>query len=196
MNDRDSGADITQLLREWQDGSREAFDRLVPLVYEELRSLASRQVAREWRHDRPHTTTIVSEAYLRLFGQHEGNWQNRGHFFAIAARMMRRILVDRARHERRDKRGGGSIPLALNEEMPAPGQPVDAVDALDLDRALQHLERLDPNQGRIVELRYFAGLTVEETADALGISPATVKREWVLAKSWLYRALTGGARAD
>jgi len=196
MNDRDSGADITQLLREWQDGSREAFDRLVPLVYEELRSLASRQVAREWRHDRPHTTTIVSEAYLRLFGQHEGNWQNRGHFFAIAARMMRRILVDRARHERRDKRGGGSIPLALNEEMPAPGQPVDAVDALDLDRALQHRERREPNQGRIVELRYFAGLTVEETADALGISPATVKREWVLAKSWLYRALTGGARAD
>jgi RNA polymerase sigma-70 factor, ECF subfamily len=110
--------------------------------------------------------------------------------------MMRRILVDHARHQRRDKRGAGSVPLVLNEEMPAPGQPVDAVDALDLDRALQRLEHLDPNQGRIVELRFFAGLTVEETADALGISSGTVKREWVLAKSWLYRALTGGAHAD
>jgi RNA polymerase sigma-70 factor (ECF subfamily) len=195
MNEPD-GAEITQLLREWQNGSREAFDRLVPLVYEELRSLASRQLAREWRHDRPQTTAVVSEAYLRLFGQHEGNWQNRGHFFAIAAKMMRRILVDHARHQRRDKRGAGSIPLVLDEEMPAAGQPLDAVDALDLDRALQQLEHLDPNQGRIVELRFFAGLTVEETADALGISPGTVKREWVLAKSWLYRALTGGARAD
>ncbi len=190
------GAEITRLLREWQNGNREAFDRLVPLVYEELRSLASRQLAREWRHDRPQTTTVVNEAYLRLFGQHEGNWQNRGHFFAIAAKMMRRILVDHARHQRRAKRGAGSIPLALNDEMPASDQPVDAVDALDLDRALQQLEQLDPNQGRIVELRFFAGLTVEETADALGVSPATVKREWVLAKSWLYRALTGGARAD
>lgn len=196
MNEPDSRAEITQLLRDWQNGSREAFDRLVPLVYEELRSLASLQLAREWRHDRPQTTAVVSDAYVRLFGQHEGNWQNRGHFFAIAAKMMRRILVDHARHQRRDKRGAGSIPLTLNEELPAPGHPVDAVDALDLDRALQQLEHLDPNQGRIVELRFFAGLTVEETADALGISPATVKREWVLAKSWLYRTLTGGARAD
>jgi RNA polymerase sigma factor (TIGR02999 family) len=196
MNEPDSGAEITQLLREWQSGNRDAFDRLVPLVYEELRRLASRQLAGERRHDRPQTTAVVSEAYLRLFGQHEGNWQNRGHFFAIAATMMRRILVDHARHQRRDKRGAGTIPLALNDEMPAPGQPVADVDVLDLDRALQQLEQLDPKQGRIVELRFFAGLTVEETADALGVSAGTVKREWVLAKSWLYRALTGGARAD
>jgi len=196
MNEPGSGTEITLLLREWQNGSKDAFDRLVPLVYEELRGLASRQLAREWRHDRPQTTAVVSEAYLRLFGQHEVDWQNRGHFFAIAAKVMRRVLVDHARHERRDKRGAGSIALALNEEMPARGQPVDAVDALDLDRALQRLEQLDPDQGRIVELRFFAGLTVEETAAALGISPGTVKREWALAKSWLYRALTGGTRAD
>lgn len=196
MKEPGSSAEITQLLQEWQNGSRDAFDRLVPLVYEELRGLASRQLAREWRHDRPHTTAVVSEAYVRLFGQHQVDWQNRGHFFAIAAKMMRRVLVDHARHERRDKRGAGTIALALNEEMPAPDQPVDTVDALDLDRALQQLEQLDPNQGRIVELRFFAGLTLEETAAALGVSPATVKREWALAKSWLYRALTGGARAD
>lgn len=196
MNDPGRSAEITQLLQEWQNGSREAFDQLVSLVYQELRGLASRQLAREWRHDRPQTTAVVSEAYLRLFGQHEVDWQNRGHFFAIAAQMMRRVLVDHARYERRDKRGAGSIALALNEEMPAPGQPVHTVDALDLDRALQQLEQLDPNQGRIVELRYFAGLTVEETAAALGVSPGTVKREWALAKSWLYRALTGGGRAD
>jgi RNA polymerase sigma factor (TIGR02999 family) len=196
MNEPGSSAEITHLLQEWQNGSRDAFDRLVPLVYEELRQLASRQLAREWRPDRLRTTAVVSEAYLRLFGQHEVDWQNRGHFFAIAAKMMRRILVDHARRERRDKRGAGSIGLALNDELPAPGRPVDAIDALDLDRALQQLEQLDPDQGRIVELRFFAGLTVEETAAALGVSPGTVKREWALAKSWLYRALTGGARAD
>jgi RNA polymerase sigma factor (TIGR02999 family) len=196
MNEPDGGAGITQLLREWQNGSQEAFDRLVALVYEELRHLASRQLAREWRHDRPHTTAVVSEAYLRLFGQHDVDWQNRGHFFAIAAKMMRRVLVDHARRERRAKRGAGGIGLTLNDELPAPGRPVDSIDALDLDRALRRLEQLDPDQGRIVELRFFAGLTVEETAAALGTSPATVKREWALAKSWLYRQLTGSARAD
>lgn len=190
------GPDITQLLRQWQDGDRDAFDRLVPLVYEELRVLASHQLAREWRHDRPHTSTIVNEAYLRLFRQQAVDWQNRGQFFAVAGQMMRRILVDQARQQRRDKRGGGSIALALTDALPAPRDTVDAVDALDLDRALQKLERLDPNQGRIVELRYFAGLTVEETAAALGISATTVKREWALAKSWLYRELTGGAASS
>jgi RNA polymerase sigma factor (TIGR02999 family) len=195
MNESGSDAQITQLLREWHNGSMEAFDRLVPLVYEELRGLASRQLAREWRQDRPQTTAVVTEAYLRLFGQHEVDWQNRAHFFAIAATMMRRVLVDHARHERREKRGAGTIALTLNEEIPDPGRPVDAIDALDLDRALQQLEQLDPVQGRIVELRFFAGLTVQEAAAALGLSPTTVKREWALAKSWLYRALTGGARA-
>ena len=161
----------------------------MPLVYDELRTLAARHLANEWRHDRLQTTALVSEAYLKLFGQQDVDWQNRRHFFAIAAQMMRRILVDHARHEHREKRGGGSIVVPLNEAEAAAG-PGESVDALDLDRALQKLEQLDPTQGRIVELRFFAGLTVEETAAALGISPATVKREWALAKGWLYRELT------
>ena len=181
---------ITRLLHDWRGGSQEAFDRLIPLVYEELHTLASRQLANEWRHDRLQTTAVVNEAYLRLFGQREVDWQNRGHFFAIAAHVMRRILVDYARRGLRVKRGGGEPALELDEALPAPDAGVDAVDALDLDRALQKLEQLDPDQARIVELRFFGGLTVEETAAALGTSPATVKREWALAKGWLHRELT------
>jgi RNA polymerase sigma factor (TIGR02999 family) len=105
--------DITRLLGEWQDGSRDAFERLVPLVYDELRAIASRHLAREWRHDHLQTTAVVSEAYLRLFGQRDADWQNRGHFFAVAAQVMRRILVDHARHERRQKRGGGQVAVPL-----------------------------------------------------------------------------------
>jgi RNA polymerase sigma-70 factor (ECF subfamily) len=182
---------ITSLLRQWQDGSRDAFERLVPLVYDELHTLASRQLTREWRHDRLQTTAVVNEAYVKLFGQREIDWQNRGHFFAIAAQLMRRILVDDARRQLRQKRGSGGIAMELDEALAAPNAPVDAVDALDLDRALQKLEQLDPDQGRIVELRFFGGLTVEETAAALSVSPATIKREWALAKGWLYRYLTG-----
>jgi RNA polymerase sigma factor (TIGR02999 family) len=196
MQDPPTPAEITQILHEWQAGSQEALDRLMPIVYNELRVLAARQLANEWRHDRLQTTAVVNEAYLKLFGQRDVDWQNRGHFFAIAAQLMRRILVDHARHELREKRGGGELPVSLDERLPAPGTPVDAVDALDLDRALRKLEQLDPDQGRIVELRFFGGLTIEETAAALGISPATVKREWTLAKGFLYRELTGGSAAS
>jgi RNA polymerase sigma factor (TIGR02999 family) len=137
---------------------------------------------------------VVNEAYVRLFGQREVDWQNRGHFFAIAAQLMRRIVVDHARRERRDKRGGGVIHVELTEAYATPGaQAVDALDALALDQALQKLERLDPTQGQIVELRFFGGLTVEETSSALGISTATVKREWAFAKGWLYRELAGSS---
>lgn len=188
-----AAAQITRLLHQWQSGHADAFARLVPLVYPELRTIASRHLAREWRHDRLQTTAVVNEAYLKLFGQRDVDWHDRGHFFAIAAKLMRRIVVDHARHVRRDKRGGGSMPIALNEEIPAPANAIDAVDALDLDRALVKLEALDPDQARIVELRFFGGLTVEETAAAVQISPATVKREWAIAKGWLYRELTGGA---
>ena len=181
------------MLHEWQAGSREALDRLVPIVYDELRTLASRQLAREWRHDRLQTTAVVSEAYVKLFGQREVDWHNRGHFFAIAAQMMRRILVDHVRRELSEKRGGGGIPMELQDAEEQPAATVDAVDALALDLALQKLEALDAEQGRIVELRFFGGLTVEETAAALGMSARTVKREWALAKGWLYRELTGGA---
>jgi RNA polymerase sigma factor (TIGR02999 family) len=190
-------ADITRILQAWQAGSRDALDQLMPIVYDELRTLASRQLAREWRHDRLQTTAVVNEAYLKLFGQREVDWQNRGHFFAIAAQLMRRILVDHARHALREKHGGRAIHVELTESQAGPGAAsVDALDALALDRALQKLEALDPDQGRIVELRFFGGLTVEETAAALRISPATVKREWALAKSWLHRELTGQAPSD
>jgi RNA polymerase sigma factor (TIGR02999 family) len=195
VTDNDPTA-ITRLLHEWQDGSSEAFDRLVPMVYEELRTIASRHLAREWRHDHLQTTAVVSEAYLRLFGQRDVDWQNRGHFFAIAAQQMRRILVDHARRERREKRGGGCAAVPLDDRISASDASVDVVDALDLDRALQKLEGLDPGAAKIVELRFFGGLTIEETAAALGISPATVKREWAIAKGWLHRELTGEGAAD
>ncbi len=169
---------------------------MIPLVYSELHTLASRQLAREWRHNRLQTTVLVNEAYMKLFGQREVDWQNRGHFFAIAAKVMRRILVDHARRELREQHGGDSIHVELAEAVSSPTvTPVDAVDALALDRALHELEQLDPDQGRIVELRFFGGLTVEETAAAVGISPATVKREWAIAKAWLYRALSGPGAA-
>ena len=184
-------ADITRILHEWRAGSREAFDRLIPIVYNELKTLASRQLAREWRDNRLDTTAVVNEAYIKLFKQRAVDWQNRGHFFAIAAQMMRRILVDHARRHLREKHGGKTIHLGLTEvREPTAAEPVDAVDALALDRALVKLGELDPDQVRIVELRFFAGLTVEETAAALAISPGTVKREWAVAKGWLYRELT------
>jgi len=184
--------DVTRILHEWKDGNREALDRLIPIVYEELRTIASRQLAREWRHDRLQTTTVVNEAYVKLFAQREVDWQNRGHFFAIAAQLMRRILVDHARRELREKHGGGVIHVELSDALSTAAETsLDVLDAVALDAALQKLEALDPDQGRIVELRFFGGLTVEETAAALGISPATVKREWAVAKGWLYRELTG-----
>jgi len=189
MKDATGAAQITRLLHDWQDGSRDAFERLIPLVYDELHALAARQLAREWRYDRMQTTIVVHEAYLKLFGQREIDWQNRGHFFAIAAHLMRRILVDHARHGLRQKRGGSEAAVPLDEALAAPDRPVDAVDALDLDRALRKLELLDPDQARIIELRFFGGLTVEETAAALGVSPATIKREWAVAKAWLHREL-------
>lgn len=192
MPDPDA-AHLTRLLHQWKAGDRDALDRLMPLVYAELRTLASRQLAGEWRHNRLQTTAVVSEAYLRLFGQRAVDWQNRGHFFAIAAQLMRRILVDHARRERRDKRGGNAVPVALDEAVPAATAPVDAVDAIDLDRVLQKLELLDPDAARLVELRFFAGLTIDETAAALEVSVATVKRDWAVVKGWLHRELSGGS---
>jgi len=184
--------EITQLLQEWQGGDRTALDRLIPLVYDELHVLASRQLAHEWRSDTLQTTALVSEAYLKLVDQRRADWCNRAHFFAIAAQLMRRILTDDARRRLREKHGGGMVRVAA-EDVPiaAPSRSVDAVDVLELDRALQQLEQLDPEQARVVELRFFGGLTVEETAAVVGISATTVKREWATAKGWLYRALSG-----
>jgi RNA polymerase sigma factor (TIGR02999 family) len=190
----DTPADVTRLLREWRSGRKDAMDRLMPLVYEELHLIASRHMSREWRVSPLQTTALVSEAYLRLVGQRDIDWQNRAHFFAIAAQIMRRFLVDSARRALRPKHGAGVVAEPLDEAAaPAAHGDIDAVDALALDQALRRLESLDPDQARIVELRFFGGLTIEETAEVVGVSPATVKREWTLAKGWLYRELTGDA---
>jgi RNA polymerase sigma factor (TIGR02999 family) len=184
--------DVTRLLREWRNGRQDALDRLMPLVYDELHVIASRHMSREWRVGPLQTTALVNEAYLKLVGQQGVDWQNRAHFFAIAATVMRRILVDNARRERRVKHGGGAAQLPLDEALPvAEPLTVDTVDALALDGALRKLEGIDADQARIVELRFFGGLTIEETAEVIGASPTTVKREWTLAKGWLYAHMTG-----
>jgi RNA polymerase sigma factor (TIGR02999 family) len=197
MDNCEGPAYITHLLQEWQNGSQNAFDRLVPLVYNELRALASRQLTREWRHDRLEITAVVTEAYLRLLDQRDVDWKNRGHFFAIASQLMRRVLIDNARSRTRAKRGGIQTPAELNEALTvAETHALDAVDVLDLDRALTKLEVLDAAQARIIELRFFGGLTIEETAHALALSPTTVKREWAIARGWLYRELTRQAETS
>jgi len=188
----DSDTPITRLLQEWQDGNAQALERLIPLVYDELHTLASRYLSRERRDHTLQTTALVNEAYLRLVGR-DAQWQNRAHFFGVAAQAMRRILVDHARRDGRAKRGGGVRHLVLDDvDPPSAPAPVDAVDAYALDQALTRLEAFDPNQGRIVELRYFGGLTIEETALVMRVSTATVKRDWAVARAWLYRELTGG----
>jgi len=190
------GPDITRLLREWQGGSAQALERLIPLVYNELRTLASRYLSGERRDHTLQTTGLVHEAYLKLAGQREVDWQNRAHFFGIAAQLMRRILVDHARRHRRVKRGGGAPLLSLDDlDPPSAPLPVDTADAYDLDRALTRLEALDPQQGRIVELRFFGGMTIEEAAEVMDLSPATIKRDWAVAKAWLYRELAAESPA-
>jgi RNA polymerase sigma factor (TIGR02999 family) len=194
MHEEPASPDITRLLRDWQAGSGPALERLIPLVYGELHTLASRYLARERRDHTLQATALVHEAFLKLAGQRPVDWQSRAHFFGIAAKLMRRILVDHARRDGRVKRGGGVTQLSLADvDPPSPQLAVDPVDACALDAALKRLEELDPQQGRVVELRFFGGMTIEEAAEVMGLSPATVKREWALAKAWLYRELTGAA---
>jgi RNA polymerase sigma factor (TIGR02999 family) len=192
MGDPHPDADgVTQLLQQWRDGRRDALDRLIPLVYDELHMIASRHNAREWRTQALQTTALVNEAFIKLAGQHNVDWRNRGHFFAIAATLMRRILVDNARREQRDKHGGSAVAVPLDDAAAAaPAVTLDAVDTIALDRALAKLEAIDRDQARIVELRFFGGLTIEEISEVTERSPATIKREWTLAKGWLYRELT------
>ena len=184
-------ADITGLLQEWQQGSREAIDQLMPLVYGELHSLAARYLSRERRDNTLQPTALVHEAYLKLAGQNAVSWQNRAHFFGIAAQLMRRILVDHARHHGRAKRGGEVERLSIDQVDPAAPVTMDVVDAYTLDQALVRLEALDAQQGRVVELRFFGGLTIEETAEVMRLSSGTVKRDWAVARAWLYRELSG-----
>jgi len=185
-------AEITVLLRAWQDGDRRALDRLIALVYHELHVIASRYMAHEWRKGALETTDLVNEAYMKLVDQRDVDWQNRAQFFAVAAQVMRRILLDDARRRFRGKRGAGAAQVPVDAVVIAAPDAGDAVDVLAIDRALQDLERFDPDQAKIVELRFFGGMTVEETSAVLGVSPATVKREWAVAKAWLYGNLTKG----
>ena len=185
-------AQITRLLNDWQSGDREALDRLMPLVYKELRAIASRHLAHEDRRQAIQTTALVNEAFVKLVDQRHVDWKNRAHFFAIAARVMRRVLIDDARWRLRQKRGGDVVMVTLDGLSAAQDGPADVLDVIAVDRALHDLERLDPEQARIVELRFFGGLTAEETGAVLGVSRSTVEREWALAKGWLHRALTSG----
>jgi RNA polymerase sigma-70 factor, ECF subfamily len=185
-------AELTLLLRQWQQGDRDALDRLVPLVYDELHLIASRHMAQEWRRQTLQTSGLVNEAYMKLVEQRAVDWQNRAHFFAIASRVMRRILLDDARRRGRTKRGGEAARVPVDAVAVAAQEEADRIDVIGVDRALQELEQLDPKQARIAELRFVAGMPVEETAAVLGISPRTVKREWAVAKGWLYRAITVG----
>ena len=180
---------ISRLLADWANRDPKARDLLVPIVYEELRRLAHHYMRGEREDHTLQTTALVNEMYLRLAGIHELRWRDRAHFIAMAATLMRRVLVDYARQRARDKRGGGISVTSLDENAVAPQR---AVDVLALDEALNRLAAADPQQSRVVELRFFAGLSVDETAEALGISPATVKRDWATAKLWLYNELRNG----
>ncbi len=180
---------VTDLLVDWAHGDKSALDQLMPVVYDELHRLASRYLAAERSDHTLQATGLVHEAYFRLVDQRQAHWQNRAHFFGIAAQLMRRILVDHARRRHAAKRGDGAQTLSLEEA--ADQIPVEPLDILELDRLLDRLAALDPQQGRIVELRFFGGLTVEETAEVLGVSPATVKRGWAVARAWLYREMAG-----
>jgi RNA polymerase sigma-70 factor (ECF subfamily) len=179
--------DVTELLIDWSRGDKAALDKLMPLVDEELRRLAHRYMTRERAGHTLQTTALVNEAFLRLVNRSKVDWQNRAHFFGLAAQLMRTILVDHARSHACTKRGGGAYKLELDEAMIVSQE--KASEVLALDDALKELAVIDPQQGQIVELRFFGGLTVEETAAVLHLSPATIKREWSTAKAWLYREL-------
>jgi RNA polymerase sigma factor (TIGR02999 family) len=179
-----ASADVTLLLAELTRGNKDAASKLIPLVYDELHRLAKRHMRRERADHTLQATALVNEAYLKLVEQRSVRWQSRAHFFAIAAQTMRRILVDHARNHLREKRGGGQRMVALDEALVF--SPERSLEILKLDQSLERLATLDPRQSRIVELRFFAGLTVEETAEVLQVSPKTVKRDWNVAKAWLH----------
>lgn len=180
---------VTQLLDEGSKGNKEALDQLLPIVYDELRRQAARYLRQELPGHTLQTTALIHEAYIRLIDQRNVQWQNRAQFFGIAAQLMRRILVDHARTKKRVKRGGSNLRVSLNEALAVTKG--SEVDLIALDEALDKLAEIDPQQSRVVELRFFSGLSVAETAEVLDISPATVKRDWSVAKAWLYREISG-----
>ena len=182
--------DVTQLLVSWSHGDQAALERLMPLVYGELRRLASAYLRHERSNHTLQSTALVHEAFMRLVNQRDVQWRNRAHFFGIAAQMIRRILVDYARSQHRKKRGSGAVKLALDDAVVAPQEPGPDLDLLALNDALDQLSQLDPRQSRIVELRFFAGLSLEETAEVMNLSPSSIKREWNTARAWLFREMT------
>ncbi len=182
--------DVTQLLLKWSDGSNEALDELMPLVFRELQRIAHRYLRNERESHTLQTTALVNEAFLKLIDQSRVKWQNRAHFFGVAANAMRRILVDHARQHLADKRGAGAEKISLDAGL------IDISDEkasnlVDLDAALKKLAELEPNRSRLVELRYFGGLSIGETAEVLGVSEATVIRQWRVARAWLYQEIAG-----
>ena len=185
-----SPQELTLLLADWSKGDKSALDKLLPLVHAELRRIAQRQMNQERPGHTLQATALVNEAYLKLAGQDGFEWHDRTHFFAVCAQVMRHILIDHARAHARDKRGGGAIQVSLSEVAVIGTAP--ATDFVALDGALRELESLDPQKARIVELRYFGGLTLEEIAEVLKISPRTVRREWRRAKAWLFRMISEG----
>jgi RNA polymerase sigma factor (TIGR02999 family) len=182
-----SSENLTQLLVDWSNGDTRALAKLTPLVYSDLHRLAERYMRLEPVNHTLQSTALVHEAYLRLIDQRNTRWQNRAHFFGISAQLIRRILVDYARTRNAAKRGGPGVKLQVRESVKAPEQ--NDLDLVVLDGCLNELANIDLNQARVVELRYFAGLTVEETAEVMHISPTTVKREWRLARAWLHREM-------
>jgi len=179
---------VNQLLSDWSDGNQQALEQLLPLIYNELRHLAHHFLYRERSGHTLQTTALVHEAYLKLVDQRDPHWQNRAHFFAIAAQAMRRILIDSARKHAAQKRGGPLEKVSLDESLAISMEP--NMKLLALDEALNTLAEIDPGQSRVVELRYFGGLTIEETAEVMNLSAATIKREWAMARAWLHQALS------
>lgn len=181
---------LTNLLIEWGKGDQSALERLMPAVYDELRALARSHLRRERPGRTVQTGTLVHQAFIRLIEGEQVQWQSRAHFFGVAARLMRQILIDHARARGAAKRGAGKVTEPFTDAVSVAVQAID-VDVVALDEALERLATIDPQQSRVVELRFFGGLTVEETAEVLGVSPGTVKREWSMARAWLRRAVAG-----
>lgn len=195
MNSGDKAAsgDISVLLASWADGDQHALGKLMPLVYDRLRRLARARLRNEYQGISLQGTDLVHEAYMRMAQQRSPNWENRKQFFAFAAHVMRRILVDHARKIGADKRSGSKIRVSLEKAEAIPMPSGDELEILALDRALEKLTRMDSRQAQIVELRFFAGCSISETADLLNLSDATIKREWITARAWLHRAIRQGA---
>jgi RNA polymerase sigma-70 factor, ECF subfamily len=185
-------SDVTTLLARWGSGDAQALEQLTPIVYDELKRIARRHLSRERRDHTLQSTALVHEAYMRLIGGSGAEYHNRQHFFAVAAQVIRRVLVDHARAVNAAKRGGGAQKIFLEDQPEASSAPENVAEVIALHEALDRLAAFDAQQARIVELRYFAGLSIEETADVVGVSAATVKRDWVMARAWLGRELQGG----